>query len=151
MNDFFEPNGPLFNETPPKFATRTSPSRDADTDHSVMKIRRTEFAKRLYSLMISKNWNQSDLARAANLGRDSVSNYIRANNTPSPRNLKKLADALNVEPVALYPNYGAAALEEEMPILSFRQMPSDEGHMWVRINKKVPKAVAAKIMLLLNE
>lgn len=132
--------------------TGRGPASDTmDVDLSVKTIRRTEFAKRLYSLMMAKNWNQSDLARQANLGRDSVSQYIRANNTPSPRNLKKLADALGVEPVELYPNYEAAAVEEEMPALSFRQMPGDEEHMWVRINKKVPKAVAAKIMLLLNE
>lgn len=132
--------------------TGRGPASDTmDVDLSVKTIRRTEFAKRLYSLMMAKNWNQSDLARQANLGRDSVSQYIRANNTPSPRNLKKLADALGVEPVELYPNYEAAAVEEEMPALSFRQMPGDDEHMWVRINKKVPKAVAAKIMLLLNE
>ena len=132
--------------------TGRSPASDTmDVDLSVKTIRRTEFAKRLYSLMMLKNWNQSDLARAASLGRDSISQYVRANNTPSPRNLKKLADALGVEPVELYPNYEAAAVEEEMPALSFRQMPGDEGHMWVRINKKVPKAVAAKLMILLNE
>ena len=132
--------------------TGRGPASDTmDVDLSVKTIRRTEFAKRLYSLMMSKNWNQSDLARQANLGRDSVSQYIRANNTPSPRNLKKLADALGVEPVELYPNYQAASVEEEMPAESFRKMPGDDEHMWVRINKKVPKAVAAKIMLLLNE
>ena len=132
--------------------TGRSPASDTmDVDLSVKTIRRTEFAKRLYSLMMLKNWNQSDLARAASLGRDSISQYVRANNTPSPRNLKKLADALGVEPVELYPNYEAAAVEEEMPALSFRQMPGDEGHMWVRLNKKVPKAVAAKLMILLNE
>lgn len=129
-----------------------SPAGDSlDVDLSVKTIRRTEFAKRLYSLMIAKNWNQSDLSRAANMGRDSISQYVRANNTPSPKNLKKLADALGVEPVELYPNYEAAAVEEEMPAESFRKMPGDDEHMWVRINKKVPKAVAAKIMLLLNE
>ena len=130
---------------------RTAASDTPDVDLSVKTIRRTEFAKRLYALMMSKNWNQSDLARAANLGRDSVSQYVRANNTPSPKNLKKLADALGVEPVELYPNYEAAAVEEEMPTESFRKMPGDDEHMWVRINKKIPKAAAAKIMLLLNE
>jgi len=134
-----------------RISGRGPASDTMDVDLSVKTIRRTEFAKRLYSLMMNKNWNQSDLARASNLGRDSISQYIRANNTPSPRNLKKLAEALGVEPVELYPNYEAAAVEEEMPALSFRQMPGDEEHMWVRINKKVPKAVAAKIMVLLNE
>jgi transcriptional regulator with XRE-family HTH domain len=123
----------------------------ADIDLSVKTIRKTEFAKRLYSLMMAKDWNQSDLARASGLGRDSVSQYIRANNTPSPQNLKKLAEALGVEPVELYPNYEAAAIEEEIPSLSFRQMPGDDDHMWVRINKKVPKAVATQIMVLMNE
>lgn len=134
-----------------RISGRGPASDTMDVDLSVKTIRRTEFAKRLYALMMNKNWNQSDLARASNLGRDSISQYIRANNTPSPRNLKKLAEALGVEPVELYPNYEAAAVEEEMPALSFRQMPGDEEHMWVRINKKVPKAVAAKIMVLLNE
>tara|TARA_Y100001980_G_C14551212_1_gene334330 strand:+ start:3065 stop:3478 length:414 start_codon:yes stop_codon:yes gene_type:complete len=129
-----------------------SPVNDtADVDLSVRSIRKVEFAKRLYTLMNEKNWNQSDLSRAANMGRDSISQYIRANNIPSPKNLKKLADALGVEPVELYPNYEAAAVEEEIPALSFRQMPGDEAHMWVRINKKVPTKVAVQIMALMNE
>tara|TARA_R110002153_G_scaffold67451_5_gene179646 strand:+ start:1575 stop:1988 length:414 start_codon:yes stop_codon:yes gene_type:complete len=130
---------------------RSDYNSSADVDLSVRSIRKTEFAKRLYSLMMEKNWNQSDLARASNIGRDSVSQYIRANNIPSPQNLKKLAGALGVEPVELYPNYEAAAIEEEIPSLSFRQMPGDEEYMWVRINKKLPRAVAAQIMVLLNE
>lgn len=129
-----------------------SPVNDtADVDLSVRSIRKVEFAKRLFNLMNEKNWNQSDLSRAANMGRDSISQYIRANNIPSPKNLKKLADALDVEPVELYPNYEAAAVEEEIPALSFRQMPGDEAHMWVRINKKVPTKVAVQIMALMNE
>lgn len=122
-----------------------------DVDLSVRTLRKTEFAKRLYALMSGKNWNQSDLARASNIGRDSISQYIRANNIPSPKNLKKLADCLGVEPSELYPNYEAAAVEEEMPSQSFRQMPGDETHMWVRINKKVPTKIAAQIMALMNE
>lgn len=123
----------------------------ADIDLSVRSLRKVEFAKRLFSLMNEKNWNQSDLARASGLGRDSISQYVRANNIPSPKNLKRLADALGVEPVELYPNYEAAAIEEEIPALSFRQMPGDDAHMWVRINKKVPTKVAAQIMALMNE
>lgn len=123
----------------------------ADVDLSVRSIRKVEFAKRLFALMNEKNWNQSDLSRAADMGRDSISQYIRANNIPSPKNLRKLADALGVEPVELYPNYEAAAVEEEIPSLSFRQMPGDEAHMWVRINKKVPAKIAAQIMALMNE
>lgn len=134
-----------------RISGRSEYKASADIDLSVKSIRKTEFAKRLYSLMLQKNWNQSDLARASGLGRDSVSQYIRANNIPSPLNLKKLSEALGVEPVELYPNYEAAAVEEEAPALSFRQMPGDDEHMWVRINKKVPKRIATQIMVLLNE
>ncbi len=134
-----------------RISGRSEYKANADVDLSVKTIRKAEFAKRLYSLMMKKNWNQSDLARASGLGRDSISQYIRANNIPSPLNLKKMADALGVEPVELYPNYEAAAIEEETPALSFRQMPGDDEYMWVRINKKLPKAVATQIMVLMNE
>ena len=131
--------------------TRSGFSPEADVDLSVRSIRKIEFAKRVYSLMTKKNWSQSDLARASGLGRDSISQYVRGNNIPSPKNLQKMAGALGVTPVELYPNYEAAAIEQEIPSLSFRQMPGDEQHMWVRINKKVPMAVAAQIMKLMNE
>lgn len=134
-----------------RLSGRSIVGQSADVDLSVRSIRKVEFAKRLFALMNEKNWNQSDLSRAADMGRDSISQYIRANNIPSPKNLKKLADALGVEPVELYPNYEAAAIEEEIPSLSFRQMPGDDAHMWVRINKKVPTKVAAQIMALMNE
>lgn len=134
-----------------KSSTRSDFSPNADVDLSVKSIRKIEFAKRLYNLMMQKDWNQSDLARNSGLGRDSISQYVRGNNIPSPKNLKKLAEALGVQPVEIYPNYEAAAIEEEIPSLSFRQMPGDENHMWVRINKKVPMHVAAQIMKLMNE
>lgn len=138
-------------EVAERLSGRSIVGQSADVDLSVRSIRKVEFAKRLFALMNEKNWNQSDLSRAADMGRDSISQYIRANNIPSPKNLKKLADALGVEPVELYPNYEAAAIEEEIPSLSFRQMPGDDAHMWVRINKKVPTKVAAQIMALMNE
>ncbi len=134
-----------------KSSTRSDFSPNADVDLSVKSIRKIEFAKRLYNLMMQKEWNQSDLARASGLGRDSISQYVRGNNIPSPKNLKKLAEALGVKPIEIYPNYEAAAIEEEIPSLSFRQMPGDENSMWVRINKKVPMDVAAQIMKLMNE
>ena len=90
-----------------------------DVDLSVRSIRKQEFAKRLYALLQEKDMNQSDLANKAGLGRDSISQYIRAINVPSPKSLKKIADVFGIEPSELYPNYEAAAVEEELPEQSF--------------------------------
>ena len=39
---------------------------------------KADFARRLQHALNAKGWNQSDLARAADIGRDSVSVYLRA-------------------------------------------------------------------------
>src|SRR3546814_4094336 len=39
-------------------------------------LTKQEFGRRLYQLMLAKNWSQADLARRAELGRDSISTYI---------------------------------------------------------------------------
>lgn len=61
-------------------------------------VERIEFAKRLINLMRDNGVNQADLARKSGLTRDAVSTYCRARSMPEPSNLKKLADALGVEP-----------------------------------------------------
>ncbi len=121
-----------------------------DVDLSVRSIRKQEFAKRLYALLQEKDMNQSDLANQAGLGRDSISQYVRAINVPSPKSLKKIADVFGIEPSELYPNYEAAAVEEELPEQSFRAMAGDKNFMWVRLNIKLPKEKAVKIMGIIN-
>jgi len=122
-----------------------------DVDMSVRAIRKDEFAKRLYNLLLEREMNQSDLAKKAGLGRDSISQYVRAINVPSPKSLKKIAKVFGLDPSELYPNYEAAAVEEELPEQSFRAMPGDKEFMWVRLNIKLPKEKAVKIMGIINE
>lgn len=82
---------------------------DGTTDTTVYlapkHLTKQEFAKRLYRLMLKRGWNQSELARRADLPRDSVSTYIRAKVMPTPQSAQRLARALGITPEELMPNH----------------------------------------------
>lgn len=50
----------------------------------------------LVRLLTEKRWNQSDLARAAGIGRDLVSRYVRGEQVPTPLTAHLMADVLGV-------------------------------------------------------
>jgi transcriptional regulator with XRE-family HTH domain len=139
-----------------KAYTRMPPSTgDDSTPRSLTK---QEFGRRLYNLMMKNNWNQSDLARAAfgldehgqAKGRDSVSSYIRGRSFPDPKNLKKLADALGIEPHELLPNTLASAIEIERPAFQMRQAEGHSDKVWLQVNQLVTFKIAAKIVDILK-
>lgn len=109
-----------------------------------------EFGRRLQSLILERNWNQAELARAAGLGRDSISTYIRGTVFPDPKNLKKIADALGMTPQQLMPSEMAAVMDAEVPALEIRQSASDPNKVHIRINRTVTVEQAAKIFAILN-
>tara|TARA_X000001036_G_C20661708_1_gene799174 strand:+ start:121 stop:525 length:405 start_codon:yes stop_codon:yes gene_type:complete len=129
----------------------TKPSELSDVDLSVRVIRKQEFAKRLYKIIVARNLTQSELARLAEVGRDSISQYVRGMSIPKPKTLVKIAEALKVEPEELFPNYQAASVEEELPEQNFKGVTGDPEHMWVRLNIKLPKAKALEVMRIINE
>lgn len=113
-------------------------------------LTKQEFGRRLYQLMISKGWRQSELARRADIQRDSVSTYVRGVTWPSQINLEKLAKALNVQPNDLLPNgYGMAVAEDE-PDFEMKVSPGDTSMAWLKINRMVPFEIAVEIAHLLN-
>jgi transcriptional regulator with XRE-family HTH domain len=115
-------------------------------------LTRQEFAKRVYTLMIRKGWNQSELARQSVLNRDAISNYVRGTNLPDPANLKKLAEALGVEPADLLPNYDEQAIDMDIaPALEIRTSQDDPSRSWVRLNREVSTGTVVKIMQALEE
>jgi transcriptional regulator with XRE-family HTH domain len=115
-------------------------------------LTRQEFAKRVYTLMIRKGWNQSELARQSGLNRDAISNYVRGANTPDPANLKKLAKALEVEAADLLPNYDEQALDmETAPALEIKASQDDPSRSWVRLNREVSTGTVVKLMQVLEE
>ena len=114
-------------------------------------LSKQEFGRRLYALMIARNMNQSDLSRAADLGRDSISTYINGKTFPTPKALQKLADALGVEPDELLPNGMLAAMEEEHPAVELRQAAGHTDKAWLRVNRAMSFSTAAKIVAMIDE
>src|SRR3546814_17176733 len=94
--------------------------------------------------MLAKNWSQADLARRAELGRDSISTYINGKTFPDPLSRKKLADALGVSVDELIPNGMETALDQEFPAVELKQAVGHPGMAWVRINRAMSFATAAK-------
>lgn len=109
-----------------------------------------EFAKRLYDLMISKGWNQSELARRAELPRDSISTYMRAKVLPTPQSTQKLAKALNMSPEDLMPNHVESAIDEDMPSLEMKVSVNAPSRAWLRVNRLVSLATAARVIDLIE-
>ena len=130
---------------------RSGKGADGTVDLSQRVIRKAEFGKRLFDLMQQKGWNQSELAKRADMGRDSVSTYIRGRSVPSPQNLEKLSNALNVKPEELYPNYEANSAALDEPIFQLKQVNDDSNKMWLTINMKIDSAKAIAVMKILNE
>lgn len=121
-----------------------------DVDYSQKVLTRQEFGRRLYNFMMQNKFSQSDLARASGMGRDSISQYVRGRSVPSPKNLVKLADALDVEVDVLFPNYDAQANAVEHPTLELKSIEADAEHFWLRINMKVPAEKALAVMQILK-
>jgi transcriptional regulator with XRE-family HTH domain len=113
-------------------------------------LSKQEFGRRLYRLMAAKGWHQSELARKAGIARDSVSTYIRGVSLPEPGNLELLAKALGVEPADLLPNQIEAAIDNDIPSLEMKVSSSDARIAWLRVNRLVTTATAAKIVEILS-
>lgn len=128
--------------------TRSNPGEQVDLSQRV--LTKQEFGKRLFALMLEKGMNQSDLARAGGLGRDSISTYIRGRSVPTPQNLERLAAAVGVSSADLYPNYDANAAAIEEPLFQVKQINDGSGMMWLHINMRIDAKKAVEIMQILN-
>ncbi|WP_316397298.1 helix-turn-helix transcriptional regulator [Bradyrhizobium sp. 33ap4] len=114
-------------------------------------LTKDEFARRLYKLMMEKGWRQAEFARRAGLPRNAISVYLRAASLPSPENLKKIADALKIDPEVLLPNYAQSAIEQDNPELEMRVSPANPQKAWLRINRLVSTSIAVQILELLQK
>lgn len=114
-------------------------------------LTRQEFGRRLATLLLDKGWNQSDLARAAELGRDSISTYVNGKTFPTPKALKALSEALGVSKDDLLPNQMMQAMDDEHPAVELKQASGHPNKAWLRINRAMSFATAAKIIELINK
>ena len=121
-----------------------------DIDYSQKILTRKEFGKRLSNFIAEKDWNQSDLAKASGMGRDSISQYVHGRSVPTPKNLKKLATALGVETDVLFPNYDAQSNAFEEPTFEMKSIEADAEDFWLRINMKVPAEKALAVLQILK-
>lgn len=125
-----------------------TPHVDAQAPAEVSK---QEFGRRLAQHLLDRGWNQSDLARAAGLGRDAISTYVRGRSFPEPRSLKAIADALSVDPVELLPNELSAAMRADAaPMLEIKQAAGHPDHVYIRVSRMVTLDQAAKIFEILR-
>lgn len=123
---------------------------------------KAEFARRLQAAMIEKGWNQSELARRANthlpkpakgqvrskqIGRDSISHYMRGKMMPLPAYLDAIAKALGKQPTDLLP----VRVPTAGPASPFEMRGLPDGRVFLRISRTVRQDAAMKIMALLAE
>lgn len=128
----------------------TAPVAAENIDSTAKHLSKQEFGKRLYTHMLNKGWNQSQLARYAGLGRDSISQYVRGRSYPTPQNLQALAKCLSVDPDDILPNYYESAVDREQPEIELKGVHGDPQNMWVRINMKMNRSKALKVMNLIH-
>lgn len=113
--------------------------------------RRADFGRRLMALMLKAGINQSELARRAGLGRDSISGYVNGRNFPDPKNAHALAGALGVPVEQLYAESVDRALDKEQLAFEVRVATGHPGKAWLRVNQIVTFGTAAKVMALLQD
>lgn len=137
--------------------------RDEDTTQPRYKtLRRNDrsgFATRLYRLMTERGWNQAELSRRTQahdpregnpgIGRDMISNYIRARNLPDPLYVKILADTFGVAANSLIPSLNdAPATAAVSPPIELRTVSADRAHL--KLNIELPTAIAVQVLALVQ-
>lgn len=95
--------------------------------------------------------NQSDLARAAGLPRELISTYVRGVSFPTPKSLRRMADALHMKVDDLVPAAMGMVAQDEVPSFAMTEIAGQRGQVWLRVNRMVPGAAAAKIFAILQE
>jgi len=114
---------------------------------SVKNLKRSEFGDLLKRLIRDHNTNQSALAEAINVGRDSISTYCSGKTLPGPRIRKKLADFFGVDVKELVPNKEP----ERKKSFSLDRLSDDDGRVHLFVNMIVSENTALWIQLLLRE
>lgn len=124
---------------------------DIDDGYAPRSLTKQEFGRRLLRMTLDRGWNQSELARQCDVGKDAISTYINGKSLPGPRNLQKIAMAFGVEPGSLLPNSIETTMDRELPAFEMRQAVGHPDQVWLRINRAVKFKTAAKIVDLLKE
>lgn len=123
---------------------------DPSTSLTPRALTKEEFGRRLHAEIINRGWNQSEMARRADLRRDAVSTYVRGTVLPSPTALRKLADALGMEPSDLLPNSAIAAIDSDHSSLSMKVSSGAPNTAWLHVNRLVTVETAAQVIQMVT-
>lgn len=126
------------------------PADPAQTGEMPKHMTKQEFARRLYTAMLAKGWNQAEIARQSGLSPDNISAYMRAMRLPTPQSLQRLGDALGVPPESLLGNQIERAFDHDAaPPFEIKTNAANPDVAWLRVNRMVPLTVALKIAEIL--
>ena len=120
-------------------------------DNASKHLSKQEFGRRLYNLMHSKGWTQSELARKAGLSRDAISTYVRGLHYPDPANAEKLAKVFGMSAEELLPNQAERSIDRDPALIELKVSSFNPAVAWLRVNRMVSTNTALKIMTILRE
>lgn len=111
--------------------------------------RNAEFGRRLRAAMLAKGMKQIELSDRTEIGRDSISGYVRGKIYPSPARIKKMADALGTKPESLDVEETGVPLINPLQAREIRLL--GDKRAWIIVNREVPTKIAVQIDTLLDE
>lgn len=114
-------------------------------------VDKQELGRRVTALLDKKGWNFSDLHRAADIGRDMAAAVAGGVRVPKKPNMDKIARALNVDPVVLYPNRSISAINQNAPAFEVVHFPGKAGTAWLTVRQLVATETANAVTALLSE
>lgn len=124
-------------------------SASSEIDNEEVEAKRA-FGRRLLQAMRERGWNQSELARRCDIGRDSVSNYVNGKVMPSRSTIILMADKLGMPVKELRVGGDAWMFEENKAPLEIRMGDNPE-RVSISVNQEVSLEVATEIMQLLRQ
>jgi transcriptional regulator with XRE-family HTH domain len=134
----------------------SAPSGDNPSRQTPERLTKQEFGRRLFKMLESKGWNQSDLAREATtetttVSRAAISKYVKGEQFPGPKILNALAAALDVDKSELLPNVLESAARFEAPEFQITVPQGHPGKAWLKIDRMTSMDTAVEIAALLNK
>jgi transcriptional regulator with XRE-family HTH domain len=123
-------------------------ARRGKLDPQEMSIRR-DFSRRLQGLMHQKGINNAELARAIDVFRGQVGEWLAGVSFPYPTNLQKLAKYFRIPVSELAPE-GAYDTTKGLLRADVDMRLADDGQVWLHINKKVPLEIATQVIKLVS-
>lgn len=111
---------------------------------------KAHLSRRINIFLMEHRMLPAELARKADLPRDSISRYLLKKSVPSEASLRQLAKAMGCEVNDLVPSRSEVLVDPENANLELVTMPDKPGMAFLRIAQSMPMATAQKIIAMLH-